>query len=125
MDIIPLPVEEVDLVLLEARGRLATVNSTHADLRRRHQNEYLTFWYKDGQLRSPEEINSILDRMDSITPGSSAIYFASAWILVQTIQGIEALVNLPENSRLNEDGYLSKYDLSETPQGGRRVVAPL
>ena len=125
MDIIPLPAEEIDLVLNEARGRLATVNNTYAELRRKHQNEFSTFWYKDGQLRSVDAINACLDRMDSLTPGSSSIYFASAWILVQTIQAIEALVNLPENSRLPADGYLPKYDLSETPQGGRRVVAPL
>lgn len=125
MDIISLPAEQVDLVLLEARGRLATVNNTYAELRRKHQSEFTTFWYKNGQLRSPEEINSILDRMDSLAPGGSALYFASAWILVQTIQAIESLVNLPENSRLSADGYLPRYDLSETPQGGRRVVAPL
>lgn len=122
MDIIPIAAQQPDLVDLEARGRLKEVNRVYKAMRDAHENEFRTFWYRpDTSLRSVEEINAVLAKMDELTPYGSAQYFGRAWSLVQFLLASEQSSALPEEQKMQTSDYMPPLAIVDTEQGGKRV----
>lgn len=124
MKIIDIQPQQPDLVDIEARGRLSEVNRIYFEMRQAHQNEYRTFWYRpDTSLRTVEEINAVLAKMDELTPLGSTQYFGRAWSLVQFLLASEESSALSAQEKMQTSDYLPPLALVETSEGGRRVQA--
>lgn len=123
MEIISIAEPQPNLVDLEARGRLKEVNRLYRAMREAHSNEYRTFWYlPDTSLRSVEEINAVLTKMDELTPLGSTQYFGRAWSLVQFLLASESNSALADEEKLSTSEYLPPLALVDTPEGGKRVA---
>jgi hypothetical protein len=80
------------------------------------REQFRLFWYVDGQLRSKQEINEILAKLDSASPGQSAKLFQSAKALVDLILSLEP-------AGLGEEDWMPPYAYTIDQQTwGLRIV---
>lgn len=80
-----------------AHKLLESSNQQLAALATFRKEQFQEFWYSSrGQLRSREEINTILEHMDSAGPGNAARFFQAAKALVDLINAISGFDMEPE-----------------------------
>jgi len=84
------PETTVDPIQIRLAARILTnANAMLATLKKYRQEQFSEFWYENGELRSPSEINDILIEMDSAQVGQSGKFFAAAVAVVQAILAID------------------------------------
>lgn len=72
------------------------------------KEQFRLFWYVDGRLRSKQEVNEILESLDSASPGQSAKLFQSAKELVELILSLN-----PDG--LGEVDWMPPYEYTVDP----------
>lgn len=99
--------------LLEASNQQLSALATF------RKEQFQEFWYSSrGQLRSREEINTILEHMDSAGPGNAARFFQSAKALVDLINAISGFDMEPET-------WTPSYEYTIDPQTyALRMIIP-
>jgi hypothetical protein len=104
--------------LLLANSILESGNQLLANLKKYRQEQYKSFWYDSGRLRTADEINAILIQMDLAEVGQSAKFFASAVGLVQLILAIDP-------GSLSDADWFPKYEYTVDPNTyAIRVIQP-
>jgi hypothetical protein len=104
--------------LLIANAILESGNQMLANLKTYRKEQYESFWFDSGRLRTADEINAILEQMDAAQIGQSYKFFASAVGLVQLILAIEP-------GSLQDAEWFPKYDYTTDPVTyAVRVIQP-
>ena len=80
-----IPIIETPQSITDAGNYLSDANVFISACIGFQQSQFQKFWYRDGVLKSKEEINSVLEAMDATSPGQSAKFFQSAKELVDLI----------------------------------------
>lgn len=112
-----LPTTPASLTL--AHRLLESSNQQLANLATFRKEQFQEFWYSSReQLRSREEINEILEHMDSAGPGNAARFFQAAKALVVLINAISGFDMEPEE-------WMPPYEYTLDPNtGALRMVIP-
>jgi hypothetical protein len=100
--------------ILESANILKQSNEIFTYLLNSQKQQYTNFWMPNGQLRSKEEINKILEAMDSVEPGQSLKFFDVAYKLSQCLLSLDPACLAPEE-------YAPKYEY-EIQNGNIRVI---
>jgi hypothetical protein len=110
-----IPSTQVPAPVIEAATFLGNANLFIETCRTFQRDQFQKFWYNGGQLRSKDEINSILTAMDAVSPGQSARFFQSAKELVDLILAI-----VPDG--LGNDDWMPPYEYTMDESYSLRVI---
>jgi hypothetical protein len=115
----PPVIPTVDESLLISSELLQASNNHLANLKKFRAEQFQRFWYKSKfVLRTPDELNAILEKMDNSSPGQSIKFFQAAAALAQLILAIDP------GSLQNEDWY-PLYEYTVDPIYGTIRIDPL
>ena len=102
------PSTSIPKPVTDAAKFLNDANSFITQCRQFQREQFQSFWFNAGVPKSVEEINSILEAMDSASPGQSVRFFQSAKELVELILAIA-----PDG--LGEADWLPPYSYAVDP----------
>ena len=102
------PVTEVPPPITDVYSFLTMSNELTIACINAQKGIFKAFWYKNGQLRSKDEVNNLLTIMDAASPGQSAKFFTQGKALVDIIE-------LARPGSLGLQDWMPPYDYTIDP----------